>query len=154
MANMAMFIDGVLRGHNGAPIYQGLALYKLLNEDNKVFLLSTDKTKDERWLKEHKLLNVDELIGSDIPGVTDDLSFRQVEYARSLGGGFQLAITSDPDLCSKLLEVGITTLLFAHPSYLREEFRPDSRQGVKSWSRIVEELEYQQERFKEDPRVQ
>jgi hypothetical protein len=40
------------------------------------------------------------------------------------------------------------------PIYMNEKFRPDGRQGVRSWQKIKEELESQQEAFLEDPRVQ
>jgi hypothetical protein len=154
VANMAMFIDGVLRSHTGSPIYQGIAMYRLLNHNNKIYLLSSDRKKDEIWLKQHNIFGIDDLIDENIPGVIDDLPFRQVEYCRSQGGGFELAITSDPELTAKLLSIGVTTLMLLHPTYLREEFRPDSRQGIKSWSDIVSEIEMQKDNFKEDPRVQ
>lgn len=154
MANLAMFIDGVLRSHQGTPIPQGMSLYKTLNAHHKIFLLSSQKARDERWLKEHKMFNFDNVIGPDIPGVTDDVAFRQVEFCRSAEGQFGMAVTSDPALVTKLLKVGITSLLFAHPSYMKEEFRPDGRQGVKSWSDIVSEIELQQEKYKDDPRLQ
>ena len=150
---MAMFIDGVLRSQTGSPIYQGIAIYRLFNQNNKIYLLSSDRKKDEIWLKQHNIFGIDDLIDADVPGVTDDLAFRQVEYCRSQGG-FELAITSDPELTAKLLSVGITTLMLLHPTYIREEFRPDSRQGIKSWSDIVSEIDIQKDSFKEDPRIQ
>jgi hypothetical protein len=33
-----MFVEGVLRSQKGGPIYQGLALYKLLNEVERGFV--------------------------------------------------------------------------------------------------------------------
>jgi len=149
-----MFIDGVLRSHNGAPIYQGLALYKLLNENNKVILLCANKSKDDTWLKQHKINKLDDLIGTEIPGITDDFpEWRQVEYIRSQSP-VETVITSDPVLAAKLLESGITSFLFLHPTYIKEDFRPDSRQGVKSWGSIVEEIVKQQETYLEDKRIQ
>jgi len=148
-----MFVDGVLRSHTGGPIYQGLGLYKLLNENNKVILLCADKKKDDVWLKQHKINKLDDLIGTDIPGMTDFPTWRQVEYVRSQGP-VEMVICSDPVLGKRLLEAGITTLMFLQPSYIKEDFRPDSRQGVKSWSDIVNEIVKQQEAFVEDPRVQ
>ena len=148
-----MFIDGVLRSHTGAPIYQGLGLYKLLAEGNRVLLLASDKDKDSVWLKQHKINNQDSVIGTDLPSITVDPSFRQVEYCRAQGP-VEAVITSDPILIKKLLEVGITSIAFLHPTYIKEEFRPDSRSGTKDWEAIVEELELQQEAYKEDPRIQ
>ena len=147
-----MFLDGVLRSHTGGPIYQGLGLYKLLNENNKVLLICADKKKDDVWLKQHKINKLDDLIGRDIPGMTDFPEWRQVEYVRSQGP-VEMVICSDPVLGKRLLEAGITTVMFLQPSYVKEDFRPDSRQGVKSWSDIVDEIVRQQESFVEDPRV-
>lgn len=154
MANMALPIEGVLRSHNGSPIYQGIALYKLLSENNKVFLLSNNKNIDERWLREQKLRGYDDMIGPDVPQVNEGVLYAQVLYARSASvGAFELAVIPDPEVASKLLAVGITTLLFLHPFYIKEEFRPDSRKGIQSWSEIVAELEKQQDSFSEDPRL-
>jgi hypothetical protein len=57
-------------------------------------------------------------------------------------------------LAKNLLEVGITTVVFLQPSYVKEEFRPDSRVGRKSWEDISTEIANQQDAIKEDPRVQ
>lgn len=154
MANMALPVNGVLRSFTGAPIYQGIALYKLLSDSNKIFLLSTDKKIDERWLREQKLRGYDDMIGPDVFTDLDDLLYAQVLHARNSSvGAFELAIIPDPAVAAKLLAVGVTTLLFLHPFYVKEEFRPDSRKGIRSWSEIVDELEKQQDSFSEDPRI-
>ena len=112
-----------------------------------------NKTKDDIWLRQHKINKLDDLVGTDIPGVTDFPSWRQVEYVRAQGP-VEMVICSDPVLGKRLLEAGITTLMFLQPSYITEGFRPDSKAGVKSWSAIVDEIVKQQEQFTEDPRVQ
>ena len=153
MATVVMFVDGVLRSHTGSPIYQGIAIYRLFNEGNRVILLCADRDKDDNWLKQHKINKLDDLIGRDIPAMTkDNQEFRQVEYC--LGkGAVELVVTSDPELARKLLVAGLTTMVFMQPSYIKEDFRPDSKVGVKSWSAIVDEIVKQQETFVEDPRV-
>ena len=148
-----MFVDGVLRSHTGAPIYQGLGLYRMLNEHNRVVLLCSDKAKDDNWLKQHRINKLDDLVGRDIPAMTDDPEFRQVEYCRGMGT-VEMVITSNSQLASRLLAVGVTTNLFLHPSYIKEEFRPDSKDGRRAWDDIVQEITKQQESFVEDPRVQ
>jgi hypothetical protein len=148
-----MFIDGVLRSHSGAPIPQGLSLYRTLKEKGQVFLLCANKDRDDRWLKEHKINLVDDLIGTDLPMSGDWVEWRQVEFCR--GKGYvELVITSDPELAEKLLSVGITSMMFLHPTYITEKFRPDSRDGRKSWGAIRDEISTQQELFSEDHRVQ
>jgi len=148
-----MFIDGVLRTHTHTPIYQGLGLYRLLAENNRVLLISSNKEVDDVWLRQHKINKIDDLIGRDIPSMTDNAEFRQVEYCRGQGP-VEMVITSNPVLAKDLLEVGITTMVFLQPSYVKEEFRPDSRVGRKSWEDISTEIANQQDAIAEDPRVQ
>lgn len=146
-----MFIDGVLRNPKKAPIPNGLALYRSLNANNRVLLLSRDKEKDDNWLRQQKINKYDDIVGPDIPSYDGD--FRQVEYVRGLGP-VEYVITPDPELTKKLLEVGVTVLVFLNPTYSSEKFRPDGRLGIKAWADIVDEVTRQQESYTEDPRVQ
>ena len=150
-----MFIDNVLRSQvTNAPISQGLKLYRTLKDrDNRVLLLCTDKAKDDRWLKENKINLVDDLVGRDIPLPGENPEFRQVEHCRA-NWSIDMVITADPELATLLLQAGITTLMFLHPVYITEKFRPDSRQGVKPWAEITKEIIKQQESFVEDHRIQ
>lgn len=148
-----MFVDGVLRSETGSPIRQGIGLYRILQQHTQVFLLCSHKAKDDRWLKENKINVVDDLIGPDVPSATEWVEWRQVEHCRGKGA-VELVITSDPELAEKLLEAGITTSMFLHPIYISEKFRPDSREGRKSWQAIREEIERQQEMFVNDSRVE
>lgn len=149
-----IFVDGVLRNHKSAPIPDGMALYRSLNEKHRVLLLCNDKEKTDHWLRQHRVMKLDDIVGTDgIPALGDDVAYRQVEWLRSQGP-VEYVITSDPALTNRLLEVGMTTLVFMNPLYIKEEFRPDSRQGVRSWNDIVQEIEKQQDDFSEDPRVE
>jgi hypothetical protein len=147
-----MFVDGVLRSESGSPIYQGLALYRMFNEDVRVILLTDEREKTNRWLLEHKINKFDDLIDRNVPGVLEDPDIEQVKYVRSQGK-VELVVTSDTELAKKLLEIGLDTLLFLHPTYLRPEFRPDGRQGIRSWAAIEEEIDKQIEMIREDPRI-
>ena len=147
-----MFVDGVLRSHTGSPNRQGLTLYRTLKERNQVFLLCGNRAKDDRWLKENKINLVDDLVGEDIPLSIDWLEWRQVEHCRGRGQ-VDYVVTSDPKLAAKLLEAGITTVMFLQPTYISEKFRPDSREGRKSWADIEDEITRQQELYVEDHRV-
>jgi len=152
VATIVMFVDGVLRSHTGSPIYQGLGLYRLLNENNRVILLCSDKPKDDIWLKSNKINKLDDLIGMEIPALGEFPEWRQVEYCRSMGP-IEMVFTSDPELANRLLHAGITTVVFLQPAYIKEEFRPDSRVGKKSWTAIVEEVTAQQDNHREDHRL-
>jgi len=147
-----MFVDGVLRSHTGSPIYQGLALYRLFNDSNRVVLLCEHKAKDDRWLREHKINKLDDLIDRSIPSMTDFPEWRQVEYCRGQGA-IDMVVTSNPELAKKLLEVGVTALVFMQPSYIEEKFRPDSREGRKTWGEIQAEIRLQQDSILEDARL-
>ena len=147
-----MFVDGVLRSHTGAPIRQGVMLYRVLRESTQVFLLCSHKEKDDRWLREQKINLVDDLVGPEIPMSGDWLEWRQVEYCRGRGQ-IEYVVTSDPELAEKLLNSGVTTLMFLQPTYISEKFRPDSREGRKSWSDIRDEIVRQQELYTEDRRI-
>lgn len=148
-----IFVDHVLRSHLNAPIKQGFALYKTLKEKGRVVLLCSHKAKDDRFLKENKINLVDDLIGPDVPFLEESIEFRQVAHCRA-NGPVDLVITGDPAVATRLLNAGITTMLFMHPSYISEKFRPDSRQGVRTWAEMTEELIKQQESVVEDHRVQ
>ena len=147
-----MFIDGVLRSHTGAPIRQGLAFYRIMQDSTEVFLLCSNKDRDDRWLREQKILVTDDLVGEDIPMSGEWLELRQVQYCRGRGH-VDAVVTSDTELAAKLLEIGITSILFLHPTYLAEKFRPDGREGKKSWNDIRDEIVRQQEMYVSDPRV-
>ena len=148
-----MFVDHVLRSHMNTPIKQGFALYRTLREKDRVLLLCTHKEKDDRFLKENKVNLVDDLIGPDVPFLEESIEFRQVAHCRA-NWPLDLVITGDPELAKRLLEAGITTMLFMQPAYISEKFRPDSRQGVKPWAEMTEELIKQQESLIEDHRIQ
>lgn len=148
-----MFVDGVLRSHTGSPIRQGISLYRTLRQHTQVYLLCSHKARDDRWLKENKINLVDDLVGEDIPLSIDWLELRQVEHCKGRGQ-IDFVITSDPKLAAKLLETGVTSLMFLQPVYISEKFRPDSREGRKSWADIESEITRQQELYVSDHRVQ
>lgn len=146
-----IFIDDVMRTPKGSPLYQGTALYHVLKESKKVVLLAKDKDDAERWLKTNGIPKFDELLDHSYitPGDNNDL--RLVEYCRSQGK-IELVVTADIELSKYLLEQGIHTLMFLHPSYIRPEFRPDGR-GRKAWDAVVQELDHQQELYADDRRI-
>ena len=146
-----LYVDGVL-SNKGVAIKDGLALYRTLQEKMAVILLCDDKEKTDRWLKENKLMKTDNIVDSKVPGVVDDVKFRQAEWCRSQGP-VEYVVTADVDLAKKLIEYGFRTLLFLDPVYLDHKFRPDTREGRKSWSEVQAELDKQQDMYLEDPRV-
>ena len=63
-------------------------------------------------------------------------------------------VLSNLRLSKKLLEHGFRVLLFLDPVYLDHKFRPDSREGRKSWADIQAEIDRQTDLLLEDKRVQ
>ena len=149
-----IFLDGVMRNQAQTPIYEGVALYKVLKESNKLSVLCAHTADAERWLKLNNMGSIDEAIDHTfISGAEEkDKDLRLVEYCRSKGK-VELVITADVELAKYLLEEGLHVLLFLHPTYLRPEFRPDGR-GRKAWAAITDELDRQVDMFSSDARVE
>lgn len=146
-----LYVDGVL-SNRGVAIKDGLALYRTLQEKMAVILLCEDKEKTDRWLKENKLMKTDNIVDNKVPGVVGDVKFRQAQWCRSQGP-VDYVVTADVDLAKTLIEYGFRTLLFLDPVYLDHKFRPDTKDGRKSWTEIQEELDKQQDMYLDDPRV-
>ena len=141
-----------MRNNKQAPIYEGTALYNVLKDSQKLTILCKDKVDAERWLKSSNVGAIDDLVDYSYITGTDDQDLRLVEYCRSQGK-VELVITADVELSKYLLEQGLHTLLFLHPTYIRPEFRPDGR-GRRAWTAITEELDRQQELYATDSRAE
>lgn len=149
---LVMYVDGVLRHRSGTPIRENMALYRALKEIYKIFLVCDDKAKTDRWLKENKIKNVDDLIDSNVPEFSTNLMVSQAEYVRS-HGKVDLVFTADAEVAEELLARGFRTMFVLDPYYLDPASRPDSGVGRKTWNQIKAEIDRQQELFLEDPRV-
>lgn len=146
-------MDGVLRSEQRVPIFEGIALYKSLNANGIVMLACDDADEALRWCKEHNLNDaVDGFISDSQVGDYEDKEWRKVQRQLS-GNPVYLVITSDVDLATTCLEKGVKTLLFLHPIYLNAKFRPDGRQGRKSWEELVGELDRQVDLKMNDKRL-
>lgn len=150
--SIIVFMDGVLRTDTRVPIFEGLALYKALNADSTVLLACEDEQEATRWCKEHRLNDVDGLIGDDRVTSPDDKNWAKIQ-AQQAAGRVYFVITSDIDLAHKCLESGIRVLAFLHPIYLSAKFRPDGREGRRSWDAVVGELDKQINMLMEDDRL-
>lgn len=151
--SVVVFIDGVIRKERDhSIILDGAAIYKSLNENYRVLLVTDDKARTDIWLKTNNLAKkIDDIIEIvDTP--LDNPRLLTVEVLRSKGK-IDFVMTDDPDFAKDLLEAGIPVLMFLNPRYTRPEFRPDSRAGVKSWDKITEELDKQQGLYDEDRRL-
>lgn len=145
------FLDDVLRNAKGSPLYEVAAILNAVKDSKKVTILSKNNEDADRWLKSVNVGKIDDLVDYSFITAVEDKDYWLVEYCRA-NGKVDLVITADVDLAKRLLEVGVNTMLFLHPMYIRPEFRPDGR-GRRKWDAIVEELDKQQELHAEDTRV-
>ena len=152
--SVLIFVDGIIRKERDqSVIVDGVNLYRCLNETNRVLLLAKDRERTDIWLKTNNMAKkLDDIIGF-VDSPIDDPRYLTVESLRSKGK-IDFVVTDDTDLALRFLEVSIPVLMFLNPKYTRPEFRPDAREGVKSWSKITEELDKQQGLYLEDPRTE
>lgn len=148
-----LFMDDVLRNEKNQPIKEGMVLYRTLKEKHRVLIICEDKEKSDHWLRQQRVNNYDDLVDmNETPAKEPNISLRTVEWVRSKGP-VEYVITSDPELTIELLKQGITTLVFQHPVYTHDAFRPDSiKRRFKTWAELRSEIEKQQDEYKQDPR--
>jgi hypothetical protein len=151
--SVVVFVDGILRRERDQSIImEGVALYKSLNETNRVILVCKDAERTAIWLKTNNLAKKLDDIVAVVDTPLDRPKLLTVETIRSKGK-IDYVVTEDTELARQLIEVGIPVLVFLNPRYTRPEFRPDGREGKKSWEVITEELDRQQGLYSEDPRL-
>jgi hypothetical protein len=130
---------------NGAPIMVGLELYGALGARFKLVLDSNhdDIIDIEHWLRVAGLTKHVLVLWRD-DGQEDltDLQLRDRHLAtwRSQGLDIQLYITASPEVARLMMDAGVTTILLAHPTYARPEYRPDHVQGMRAWADIEAEV--------------
>lgn len=152
--SVVVFVDGIMRRERDQSIImEGVALYKSLNETNRVILICEDAERTDIWLKTNNLAKkLDDIVGIvDTP--LDRPKLLTVETIRSKGK-IDYVVTEDTELARQLIEVGVPVLVFLNPRYTRPEFRPDGREGRKSWTDINEELDRQQGLYDDDSRLE
>jgi hypothetical protein len=145
-------MDGVLRTETRVPIFEGLYLYKSLNDNTSVFLACDDLADGKRWAKEHRLKAVDGFITNADVGDYENKDWLKVQHQMA-SGPIYMVVTADIELAKTCIENGVKAFLFLHPIYLSAKFRPDGRTGKKSWADLVEELDKQLELRLDDKRL-
>ena len=151
--SVVIFVDGVMRRERDQSIImEGVALYKSLNETNRVILVCDDAERTDVWLKTNNLAKKLDDITAVIKTPLERPRLLTIETIRSKGK-IDYVVTEDTELATQLLEAGIPVLVFLNPRYTRPEFRPDGREGRKSWDAINEELDRQQGLYDDDARL-
>lgn len=150
--SIVLFMDGVLRTDTKVPIFEGIYLYRALSADSTVLLACEDEQEALRWCKEHKINDVDGFIGDSKVTAADGKDWLKVQLQQAAGRVY-FVITSNMELAKTCLENGVKVLNFLHPVYLSPKFRPDGREGRRSWDAVVGELDKQLNMLVEDERL-
>jgi hypothetical protein len=132
-------LDGVLKTETGDPIPEGIKLFRILSEFHRVILSSDmDTQKTEHWLRSHMIVGYGEIYDSSLFFVGQELRSRHLDIAKSKGK-IELFIDSDADFCAEALALGITTIMFASPRFVRLS------RTVKPWEDLQIEVARQKE---------
>ena len=146
-------LDGVLRDTKHGIIPTGLLMYSTLTAYNRMTILSEeDEAATMYWLNSNKVVDVDNVIDNTIALEDEELVPRQINMARARGN-IDLFITSNPAHWVYAFNLGISSVMFAMPAYLRPEFRPDAPRNRRSWDEIQKAIDKQNEARVKDIRL-
>ena len=146
-------LDGVLRGQDDAIIPTGILMVGTLTVYNNLTIMSSEGTEStERWLNQNKIVDFDNILDASIGLVGESLEERQITFARAQGT-VDLFITADPNLWVYAFNMGIPSVMFGVPEYIRPEFRPDAPKRIRSWDEITKAVEAQNEARTKDIRL-
>lgn len=137
MATAFVALEGVLKTEVGAPIPEGIKLYRILAEHYRVIIASDlDPAVTEHWLRSNLIVGYGEIYDNRFFYEGQDLRARQLAIAKA-AGRVDLFIDADADRCAMALASGVTTILFASPKFVR------TSREIKPWSEITDEVERQ-----------
>lgn len=143
--NIALSLDGVLRGPTGDLVHKGLLVYRAFKSVGRVVLLTgLERAQAEGWLLINNINDYDDLIDASVAlDPEEGIRHRQLLVCQAKGP-VSVYVEADPDWASTGLRLGITTLLFAESEYSHYLFRPDAPKTVRPWDEIVAERTRQQ----------
>lgn len=118
-------------------------LYRGLAEGFRVVILGTkDQAKDEHFLAINGLYGYAHIEGvrpEDGKGINDQI-LAQIKRLRAQGFNFEFVVLPDPDLAKDVYRMGVPVLLYLHPHYSAESFRPDYQGGIRPWGELTDEV--------------
>jgi hypothetical protein len=152
--NTAISMDGVLRGDTGDLIIDGLMVYRAFKVLGRVTLFTAiPRSMAEVWLIMHGMSDFDDLLDGTVRiDPKEPLRYRQIAVTRA-NGPINMYIDADPSVVAEAMRLGIPTMLYSSPQYVRPEFRPDAPKGVRKWDDLVNERSRQQAMKAVDPRL-
>ncbi|CAB4121968.1 hypothetical protein UFOVP27_31 [uncultured Caudovirales phage] len=132
-------LEGVLKTETGDPIPEGIKLFRILSEFYRIVISSDLDTKQtEHWLRSHMIVGYGEIYDSSLFFTGQDLRSRHLAVAKSKGK-VELFIDADADYCAEALSMGIPTIMFASPTFVRLS------RDVKPWEDLQVEVARQKE---------
>ena len=132
-----MPVDGVLRKLvAGAPIPEGIRLYRALCSVGRVILLSgsTDRDQVRDWLELNGCVRHDFIEWERGPSVVAS------NHLRRLGYDIDIVVEPDPRAAHGLIAAGFNTIVFVHSQYSHPSWRPDTGTGIQSWDDISKQV--------------
>ena len=132
-------LEGVLKTETGDPIPEGIKLFRILSEFYRIIISSDmDVKHSEHWLKSHMIVGYGELYDSSLFFEGQDLRLRHLDVAKAKGK-LELFIDSDADYCAAALAIGVPTIMFASPRFVR------TLRNVKPWEDLQLEVNRQKD---------
>lgn len=148
MRSVAIALENVLRKPLDieAQDFGASLLYASLVDNFRVVVLGTeDRVKDEHFLMVNGLVRhvkLESIRPED--GRTDfERKRTQLRRLRAEGFRFEFVVVPDPELARDLYATGVPVLLYLHPTFSAESFRPDRQAGLRPWNELAAEVEFQ-----------
>lgn len=148
MLSVAITLDGVLRKplDEHAQDVGGTLLYSALVDHFRVIVLGGyEEEKDKQFLTMNGYVAHAEYVPLRREDGKDEVARRHAQVARlrTRGERVEFVIVADPQLAVRLYASGFTVLPYLHPVFTAESFRPDHVGGIRAWSELVDEVDYQ-----------
>ena len=132
--------EGVLQSSKDQPILEGFRLVANLAMSNRIVLITSGSAERvEHQLRTERISDqIAEIIDHTVGLEPLPLWCRQIEVARSRWP-VSMVLTADPQIARFVIERGIVSLFFAHPSFSQPAHRPE--QGNRTGEELTHELD-------------
>lgn len=150
MRAIAIALDGVLRKPLDveAQDFGAAMLFKAMVQHFRIVVLGGLRPEqEEHFLAINGLLGYVKIEPQRLEdGAEEPERIRaQIKRLKAEGYHFEFVVIPDPDLATDLLRAGQPILLYSHPTYTVESWRPDYQGGIRAWGDLVEEVAYQEQ---------
>lgn len=148
MRAVAIALDGVLRKPLDVEAHDfgATMLFRSLAAQFRVVVLGTDNAeRDEQFLTINGLndyVRIEPMKPEDGTSVAAQKR-GQLRRLRAEGYRFEFVVVPDPEQAKDLYAIGVPVLLYLHPTFSSESFRPDYEGGLRPWNDLVDEVRFQ-----------